>query len=272
METSRLIGASSDMNYVIPAIMVKKEAFITYYVQHAVHIGACIDDKYTSFCGQEYKSKMIEASEADEPMITCKKCLRTLSLLKADSKKVHEAISNKLGARLEMVHVKKECISKSTNAEPLNPIEEEPVDRLLGEQVEEPIPEKLDRMVNGEVLDAIQEVISPSDFRAPYKLIVHASVLSMKACSNESSRLFDHHMGANHYYSRPYITCPECIKFIRKATGEPHLDKTKEQRRAMVKDLLARLLTYRLASPGMDNEEYEIAADNLMLLQKSVAL
>jgi len=276
MTTSRLIDATADTNYVIPAIMVDKDK---YYQQYAVHIGAIIgkesdgEDRYASFCGQDYCSWMKEVTVSEAPEITCKKCLhimRNLANIK-DSESVHTVVSTRLNTRLQKVHVKKEY-SNHTNSEPVNPLEEEPVDRVLGEQVEEPVPEKLDRMMNGKILDAIQEVISPYDFRAPYKLIVHASVLSMKACSNESNRLFDHHIGANHYDSRPYITCPECIKFILKATDEPHRDKTKEQRRAMVKDMLARLLTYGLASPGMDNEEYEIAADNLMLLQKSVAL
>jgi len=40
----------------------------------------------------------------------------------------------------------------------------------------------------------------------------------------------------------------------------------------MVNELTERLLNYRLAGHGTDNEEYLIAENNLMLLQKSVAL
>lgn len=136
MTTSRLIDATSDMNYVIPAITVDKDK---YYQQYAVHIGAIIgkesdgEDRYASFCGQDYYSWMKEVTVNEAPEITCKKCLhilRNLTNIK-DSESVHTVISNRLNTRLLKVHVKKEH-SNYTNSEPINPLEEEPVNRVLG--------------------------------------------------------------------------------------------------------------------------------------------
>jgi len=140
MTTSRLIDATADTNYVIPAIMVDKDK---YYQQYSVHIGAIIgkesdgEDVYASFCGQDYYSWMKEVTVNEAPEITCKKCLhilRNLANIK-DSESVHTVVSTRLNTRLQKVHVKKEY-SNRTNSETVNPLEEEPVDRVLGEHVE----------------------------------------------------------------------------------------------------------------------------------------
>ena len=136
MTTSRLIDATTDTNYVIPAIMVDKEK---YYHQYAIHVGTFVDGKSVSFCGQDHYSWMKEVSVNEAPEITCKKCLYILrGLLRIkDSNTIHTIINRKLGAKLQAVHIKKERASKSTNTEPINPLEEEPVDRLLGSHITE---------------------------------------------------------------------------------------------------------------------------------------
>lgn len=255
MEKSRLLNVDGMKNYVIPAIVLKKQK---PWYDNAIHIGRIKSDgSVACFCGQHLKQEkglFTEPSLSTAEYITCKSCLQTLRNVIANAKvEPYKAIMSKLEQKFKDIEF--HVVEQGSAGD--------------GDYVKGP-PVLYSRYLHGGALSRLfgTGLIMPACFDGSVTDVptrtkkIHAATYDIHGrlrpvCGEENSTVFttwirvhdDVHPDIN------FITCQKCVsaQVKKRLEEQPKRDKTLEMRKSMILQMVANVTKiYKEHKPVFD--------------------